>query len=758
MMNNELGYILRAKSKKEENYLLKDHLKETILRAIQLKKFINKNSSAIDYRFDDAFFENLVIACFLHDLGKINWKFQLSVFDKEEKEYDYENKKYKSDELNELYNFFDGFRDIDIEDHEIISLIYSLIFLGNSDWDKKIRTAILFHHYNEFYSNESNISFRIILDNYPELNKYLEFLIKNENKIKQILKIFLEEIGSIPATKNIIDKLQKKLEEDGFKKIQDLKNQIEKKYNISKILGLFDISTKDDRDESFYDFFVFLGCLRRCDHAASGNVEIEQAKTLAQDVYNNLPQNIKKSIGKNIWQEKILRHYDDKNLILIAPTGSGKTEFALLWAKNRNKKLIYTLPLRVALNDLYWRFGEGKEYFYKHNLGILHSTSFIEYLKECEEGDEISIEEMINSSKLFSTPILLTTPDQVFLSSLKYYGFDKLISVYPLSAIVIDEIQAYNPEMAAVIIKTLEIIKRLKGNILIITATFPPYFEEFFSDFKRISLEQLIQTNQIRRDEVKNYVRKRHKIKIIPVSLFEYKKDKDNKIVLKLKEGFKDIKNIINQNEDKNIMIVVNNVGKAIELFKQLEKEYKEKNKKLYLLHSRLIEKVKAERIEKIKEKLYEEKGLILVATQVVEASVDVDFDILITEISPIESQIQRWGRIWRNRDIDYKDGGPNVYVFTNIDQGTKAIYDENVISKTIEILKDYENKVLEYKDEKGLIDKVYEGELLEYYKDKIKENLEWLKYYSAEKRSEAQKIFRKLGGIQVVINELMKE
>ncbi|MFH8120000.1 MAG: hypothetical protein QXS37_04325, partial [Candidatus Aenigmatarchaeota archaeon] len=85
MINNELGYILRAKSKKEENYLLKDHLKETILRTIQLKDFINKNSSAIDYRFNDTFFENLVIACFLHDLGKINWKFQLSVFDKEEK-------------------------------------------------------------------------------------------------------------------------------------------------------------------------------------------------------------------------------------------------------------------------------------------------------------------------------------------------------------------------------------------------------------------------------------------------------------------------------------------------------------------------------------------------------------------------------------------------------------------------------------------------------------------------------------------------
>jgi len=80
---------------------------------------------------------------------------------------------------------------------------------------------------------------------------------------------------------------------------------------------------------------------------------------------------------------------------------------------------------------------------------------------------------------------------------------------------------------------------------------------------------------------------------------------------------------------------------------------------------------------------------LILVATQIVEASVDVDFDILITEISPIDSQIQRWGRVWRNREEDYK-GEPNVYIFIEIekDLGTKAIYDKKSLLKTIGILK----------------------------------------------------------------------
>ncbi|MFH8107848.1 MAG: CRISPR-associated helicase Cas3', partial [Candidatus Aenigmatarchaeota archaeon] len=666
-----------------------------------------------------------------------------------------------------------GFRDIDIENHEIISLIYSLIFLDNSDWDKKIRTAILFHHYNEFYSNRSNINFRSILDDYPDLDKYLEFLIKKEDEIKKILENFIEEISSVNINvKKIMEGLQKRLKEtNSFDKIKKLKNNIEKGYNVSTVLKLFDVSNKDDKDKDFYDFFVFIGCLRRCDYAASGNVEIEQPKNLAQDIYHDLLHNIKKSFGKSaeeIWQEKILKKYDAKKLILIAPTGSGKTEFAILWAKNRNKKLIYTLPLRVALNDLYWRFSEGKKYFDEDDVGILHSTSFIEYLKECKEGDEISIGEMINSSKLFSTPILLTTPDQVFLSSLKYYGFDKLISVYPLSAIVIDEIQAYNPEMAAIIIKTLEIVQQLKGDILIITATFPPYFEEFFSDFNKISLEELIQANHIRQEEVKNYAIKRHKIEVMTGGIFEYK---DNEMVI-VEGGLNNIKDIIDQNGDKNIMIVLNNVGKAIQLFEKLKEIYKEKNEKnqLFLLHSRLIEKVKASRIDEIKKKLNNrEKGLILVATQIVEASIDVDFDILITEVSPIESQIQRWGRVWRNRNMDYRDEKPNIYVFTNIDRGTKAIYDEKVISSTVEILKEYEGIVLDYKEEKDLIKRVYEEKIkilgygnyeikiLDYYKNKIKENLEWLKYFSAEKINDAHRIFRRIAGIQVVVPPLME-
>lgn len=806
--------ILKAKSKDEENYLLKDHLKETILRSIQLKNFINQNKSAFTYNFDDAFFENLIVTCFLHDLGKINWKFQRRLYDKEEKEYDNGNRKYKNDELNQLYEFFkdEDFRNIVIKDHEVISLLYSLIFLDNSDWDQKIRTAILLHHYNEFYTN-IYINIRYIFDVYPDLEKYLKFLINNEENIKVLLSKLLENLlKSITDNfgKNVLEKLKNNI---NLNRVRDLKECVDNRLNLSTKLKLFAIPDKEE--ENFYDFFVFLGCLRRCDYSASGNIKIEEIENLGENVYKDLAKKIKESINKRnnnrvdekteqIWQENVLSQHNSNNLILIAPTGSGKTEFALLWAKNRGKKLIYTLPLRVALNDLYWRFGDKeKGYFNGDSLCILHSTSFIEYLKEERDGTELNIGEKQTIAELFSSPLILTTPDQVFLSSLKYYGFDKLVSIYPISSIVIDEIQAYNPEMAAVIIKTLNIIKKVYGSLLVITATFPPYFEKYFSKFKIVDSEKL---DENVKEKIKNYSLKRHKIELISSQIFEYQKQENkeeknkdieeekneeekeetkskNKKLNVVESTYGKIEKIIKQNNTKNILIILNNVSKAIELYKKLKEddEIEVKEENLYLLHSRLLEKEKDWRIndkekgikgklKKLNKKRDEgnevksEERIILIATQIVEASVDVDFDILITEISPIDSQIQRWGRIYRNRKTNYSENVPNVFIFTDIDRGTSSIYDKRVIDKTIEKLKNYENQVLDYEKEREIIKDVFDSKidgsntLKDVFVKEIDKNLEWLEYYSAEKRSEAQRIFRRIAGIQVIVPDLMQK
>ncbi|MEO9365706.1 MULTISPECIES: CRISPR-associated helicase/endonuclease Cas3 [Candidatus Nitrosocaldus] len=755
---------LRAKSDDSNGgaILLKDHLYLTIERAIQLKRFIIDNQEAITYnKLGNDFFRSLYIACLLHDLGKIDLNFQEKL---------YGNPHDSS--LDTLRKFFKNYRNLRIKDHEVISILYSLIFLDNNEWDKKIRTAILLHHYNDFYANKG-INARYLFDEYPDLSKYLEFMLNNKDEIRRLLKSLLDYIKEkIEENKgNIIDdinhlfqELNEKIEV-GYDKIKQLYDADRTGHGLSEILKFFILD--EDSKVDIYDFFVFLGALRRCDYAASANIDIEYPIKLSNDVYSSIDKKIKDKIGgierDSLWQEELINKIGNikRNIVLIAPTGSGKTEFALLWASKKGKKLIYTLPLRVALNDLYWRFGNDiNGYFNNNYLNILHSTAFIEYVKAREYGREgrygmVDVGIKQNTAKLFSTPIILTTPDQVFLTSLKYYTSDKLISIYPLSTIIIDEVQAYKPEMVAIILKTIEIIQRLQGDIIIITATFPPYVEKFIKDkFDIIDVSNYIDI----REKVKNYNQRRHCIDLIRCGLF---KDEDNLEIDE--EGLEEIKKQLEKNRGKNILIIVNNVKKAIRLYERLKEM---RNEDTYLLHSRLLEKEKSSRISRIREveKREGRKRIVLVATQIVEASVDIDFDILITEISPIDSQIQRWGRIYRNRDDNYTSSEPNILIFTKYDKGTTAIYDKDVIEQTICVLERKKGEIMAHEDEVAIIKEVYNTKiddnktLKDSYIEKINEHLEYLKYFTVEKKSHAQRLFREIAGLQIIVPAIMSK
>lgn len=110
------------------------------------------------------------------------------------------------------------------------------------------------------------------------------------------------------------------------------------------------------------------------------------------------------------------------------------------------------------------------------------------------------------------------------------------------------------------------------------------------------------------------------------------------------------------------VLLVANTVCAAQELYQTLKARLAGPNRPhLLLLHSRFTA---ADRIEKEKQlyKLLEKpQGLIVVATQVVEVSLDVSFDRLYTELAPMEALIQRFGRVNRRREAPWKP----VYVCT---------------------------------------------------------------------------------------------
>ncbi|CEA12447.1 CRISPR-associated helicase/endonuclease Cas3 [Methanobacterium formicicum] len=757
---NELIDILRAKSGDQENYLLKDHLKEAVRRVLELNEFINKNKDSFTYKLvkNDEIFEKLVIAAILHDLGKIDYSFQKKVFNNDEKE---------SEDWEKLKTFLKPLNNPEIRypRHEILSTIWSTFLIGNTTLNKEIRTAILIHHYNEYFMAEKDIM-EIIFNYRKSVVSYLDFINGNHNILQNFLSNLFEYIQEEFHGSKIAGSAIKSLKaEMNIKKTNLLLEKINShEDDISKFAEFYDVNNENPD----YDFLVLLGFLRRCDYSSSGgvNIEFKELNKVFDGVSNKISDNIiKNNEDAYLWQKDVLKNVNiEKSLIFIAPTGSGKTEFALLWAEMNRRKLIYTLPLRVALNDLFSRFRNSKDgYFKKEFVDILHSTAFIEYIKEEKEGKNLDMDKMMTSTKMISSPILLTTPDQIFLTSLNYYGSDKVISVYPFSSIVIDEIQTYNEEMAAIIIKTLEIIHQLKGKLLIITATFPPYFEKFFKNIFHEDLEivDVAKLDENTKGQIKNFNQRRHKIKVIEESFFGEKSQ------LNYESKIKEFLALFN---DKNLFLVVNNVKKAINLFKSLENDGKDN---IYLLHSRLIELEKSRRIDEIKNKIKNGEKVTVVATQIIEASVNLDFDAMITEISTVDSQIQRWGRIYRNRNADYDENSPNVVIFAGekfedgslkLDRGTSFVYDSKVVEKTFEVLKEYENtqNSLNYEDERKMINDVFEREingikLKKIYEKEIEKTLAYLNYFTVEKKSQAQKLFRDIAGYKVVIPRLIE-
>jgi len=749
--------LLRAKSEDQENFLLRDHILETLRRVKQLKAFIDANDKSImcEQLKDNEFFKALATALILHDLGKINYEFQMRIHDT------------NSEEREELKEFLKPLRNINIR-HEILSSIWASILLNNSEWNAKIRTAILLHHYNEYFVNEKDIM-EIVHSYFEGIVSYLKFLTERWDKIGKFLSDLLNAVNE-EFDENFIKSAASEIRNNINGRIRKLLKKIENREDdISEFAEFYRINNEKPE----YRFLLFLGCLRRCDYSASGGVDLERIIDM-EDIYTELKEKIRNRIKSNsLWQEDFLKEIDPlKSIVLVAPTGSGKTEFALLWAEKNKRKLIYTLPLRVALNDLFLRFREIDDaYFKKEFVDILHSTAFIEYLEKERASRSLDIEKQLTASKLLSSPILLTTPDQVFLTSLNYYGSDKVLAVYPLSSIVIDEIQTYDEEMASIIVKTLEIVRNFGGTVLVMTATFPPYFEPFFRDLRFDFKEP-----EDIKDKVKNYNIKRHKIKVVNKTLTKYE---NNGVVVEESEEFK---TWLDNFKGKNTFIVVNNVSKAIEIYDWLRKR---NYSNVFLLHSRLIEKEKDRRIKLIKELIKSNKDkeridklaqgeevslnkpVIVIATQIIETSIDLDFDAMITEVSSIDSQIQRWGRIHRNRDEDYSGSNPNIIIFIQLDKGTLAVYrDKKVLEKTIEVLEDHEGMVLGYEEERKMVNEVFDKEvessgkkvkLKDSYVKEIRKNLEFLKYFTVEKKSQAQRLFRRIAGIQVVIPEIMK-
>lgn len=238
----------------------------------------------------------------------------------------------------------------------------------------------------------------------------------------------------------------------------------------------------------------------------------------------------------------------------------------------------------------------------------------------------------------------------------------------------------------------------------------------------------------------------------------EFIKDIDrHKIKLKDQEILDDVELIKQKAENSKVIIIANTVNKSIEVYRKL-KEIGVEN--ISLLHSRFIAKDKEELEKQIKNFSNSKNSGVWISTQIVEASLDIDFDYLFTEMSTLDSLFQRLGRCYRKRE--YKSNEPNVYIYTKNSSGISSVYDKDIHHNSIELLLKYDEKILKEAQKIQLVDKLYSKEYLAQtdFLEKFENSMKILNHivdYEASKK-EAQKILRNIENIKVIPISIYEE
>ncbi|HZK01304.1 MAG TPA: CRISPR-associated helicase Cas3', partial [Anaerovoracaceae bacterium] len=485
--------------------------------------------------------------------------------------------------------------------------------------------------------------------------------------------------------------------------------------------------------DQFWEYVLLKGLLHRLDHTAS---DPTMGAAIEVGVNEHAGDYVRSYFKKMKFNQNKLQVFTkdnrEKNVIAVAQTGMGKTEAALYWIGE--DKAYFTLPIRVSANAIYDRISDEKQMGYIP-ASLLHSTS-VDYLIEKEEDWE----RIINQSRHLASKLTITTIDQVLKFPFYYRGFEKELATLAYSKVVIDEIQAYDPKIVAMLIKALEMIHLMGGKFMIMTATLPPIYLEKLKERGYISPDALVEGRFLDDNNL------RHRIELRDMSIT----DTVDEVIAK---GLKN-----------QVLVIVNTVNQGIRLYESigtlLEKE--DINIPLHLLHGRFT----LGHRQLLEDRLLEFNGArpkppgIWITTQIVEASLDIDFDYLFTELSTLDSLFQRLGRCYRKRVLTGCEA--NVSVFTQKVSGVPWVYDRYLLEEGLSLLRPYHNSLLTETDKVRLVEDLYSYKRLigtKFLKE-LESSLEWfddLEPYNLTKQ-EAQAKMRDIQKDMVLPISLWRE
>ncbi len=353
--------------------------------------------------------------------------------------------------------------------------------------------------------------------------------------------------------------------------------------------------------------------------------------------------------------QKAVADSEKKITLVEAGCGTGKTIAAYGWAEKHadGKKLFFCYPTTgtategflgyVAENDV-----EAELVHSRSSVDIDEMTE-VKGDEDSENDEEIEKRLRIESLKMWYPQVVVCTADTV-LSLVRnnrrgWYNSPAILT----ASFVFDELHAYDNRMFAAVIALIKALPN--AHFLLMTASLPKDRKEFLvKHLGQENLEQIETPKEL--EELPRY---------------NFKKLTARDEVFAIAEKAK--------TEKLKILWICNTVARAQAIFEEL----KNRNLPVQTYHSNFKYEDRKNRHRRVIEGFNWEKSnksLIAVTTQVAEMSLDLDADILISEIAPVPAMIQRLGRL--NRRINLKNPGtPRTAYFLILEKGKFLPYKE---------------------------------------------------------------------------------
>ena len=370
----------------------------------------------------------------------------------------------------------------------------------------------------------------------------------------------------------------------------------------------------------------------------------------------------------------MLANNPKKHTLVTAPTGAGKTDFLLRRCRGR---VFYTLPFQASINAMYERI--------KYDLANTNAQVHLLHAASQLKVKNGKLEESILQRHIGAS-VKILTPHQMMSVVFGIKGYEAMVVDLKGCDVILDEIHTYSDMTQAIVLRIIEILVSLGCRVHVGTATMPSVL------YAKI-LQLLGGSNAVYEVKLDDKILKsfnRHQI---------YKLENKD-------EALDIIIGAIKNNQ--KVLYVCNQVKRAQEIYEDIKESYPHVKK--MLIHSRYKRSDRAILETELKDTFntLQDKPCIVVSTQVVEVSLDISFDVMITECAPIDALTQRFGRINRKRTKDTIGHVKPIYVIAPPQDPDEALpYSQEVLQHTYDVLPNH-GDVLAETDIQRMIDAVY--------------------------------------------------